>query len=72
MVHFAPCWNTLGAQEFAQIFVRETFAKHGIPWKTISDRGSYFISKFFREVCKLLGVKQCLSSSRHPQSDEQT
>ncbi|KAL0032154.1 hypothetical protein WJX77_008247 [Trebouxia sp. C0004] len=38
MVHFAPCWNTLGAQEFAQIFVREIFAKHGIPRETISDR----------------------------------
>jgi len=72
MVHFAPCWNTLGAQEFAQIFVREIFAKHGIPQEIISDRGTQFTSRFFREVSKLLGVKQCLSSSRHPQSDGQT
>ena len=32
----------------------------------------WFTSKFFREVSKFLGVKQCLSSSRHPQSDGQT
>ena len=31
-----------------------------------------FTSKFCREVSKLLGVKQCLSSSRHPQSDGQS
>jgi hypothetical protein len=72
MVHFAPCWNTLAAQEFAQIFVREIFAKHGIPREIIRDRGTRFTSKFFREVSKLHGVKQCLSSSRHPQSDGQT
>ena len=72
MVHFAPCWNTLGAQEFAQIVVREIFAKHGILGEIISDRGTQFTSKFFREVSKLLGVKQCLSSSRHLQSDGQT
>ena len=27
----APCWNTLGAQEFDQILVRDIFAKHGLP-----------------------------------------
>lgn len=72
MVHLAPCWNIFGAQEFAQIFVREIFSKHGLPQEIISDRGTQFTSKFFRTVSKLLGVKQCLSSSRHPQSDGQT
>ena len=72
MVHLAPCWNTLGAQEFSQIFVRDIFAKHGLPQEIVSDRGAQFTSKFFREVSKLLGVKQCLSSSHHPQSDGQT
>ena len=72
MVHLAPCWNTLGAQKFAQIFTRDIFSKHGIPRKIVSDRGTQFTSKFFREVAKLLGVKQCMPSSRHPQSDGQT
>ena len=68
IVHLAPCWNTLGAQEFSQIFVRDIFAKHGLPQEIVNDRGTQFTSKFFREVPKLLGVKQCMSSSRHPQS----
>ena len=72
MVHFAPCWNDLGSQEFAQIFLREIFSKHGIPEEIVSDRGTQFTSGFWKEVSKLLGLKRALSSSRHPQSDGQT
>ena len=72
MVHFAPCWNDVGAQEFAQIFLRDIFSKHGLPLEIVSDRGTRFTSKFWKTVAKLLGVKQCLSSSRRPQSDGQT
>ena len=72
MVRLAPCWNTLGAQEFAQIFTRDIFSRHGIPREIVSDRGTQFTSKFFREVAKFLGVKQCMSSSRQPQSNGQT
>jgi len=28
MVHFAPCWNDMGAEEFARIFVRVIFTLH--------------------------------------------
>ena len=72
MVHFAPCWNDVGAQEFAQIFLRDIFSKHGLPLEIVSDRGTQFTSKFWKIVAKMLGVKQCLSSSRRPQSDGQT
>ena len=52
----------------------EIFSKHGLPGpqEIISDRDIQFISKFFRTVSNLLGVKQSLSSSRHPQSYGQT
>ena len=72
MVHFAPCWNDVGAQEFAQIFLRDIFSKHGLPLEVVTDRGTQFTSKFWKAVAKLLGVKQCLSSARRPQSDGQT
>ena len=72
MVHFAPCWNDVGAQEFAQIFLRDIFPKHGLPLEVVTDRGTQFTSKFWKAVAKLLGVKQCLSGARRPQSDGQT
>ena len=48
----------------------ENCAKHGIP--DVSDRTTHFTFRFFRRVSKFFGVKQCLSSSRHPESDGQT
>ena len=76
MVHFAPCWNGLGAQEFAQI-LREVFAKHGIPEEIgmpfpLSLLVTQFTSGFYKEASELLGLKRALSSSQKPQSDGQT
>jgi len=31
MMHFDPCWNHRGAEEFAQIFVREIFRDPQVP-----------------------------------------
>ena len=75
MVHFAPCWNNMGAEEFAQIFVREIFRLHGIPKFLVSDRDKPdkpADSKFFGTVCKLLGIDQRMSTASHPQTDGQT
>ncbi len=69
MAHFAPCWNDIGSQEFAQVFLREIFAKHGLPIEVVTDRGTQFTSAFWKSVAQLLGVKQCLTSARRPQSD---
>ncbi len=72
MVHVAPCWNDTGAQECALMFTRDIFAKHGIPQEVVTDRGTQFTSHFWKSVAKMLGVKQCLSSARRPQTDGQT
>ena len=40
--------------------------------KRLSVTEVHSLPKFYREVSKLLGVKQCGSSSHHPQSDGQT
>lgn len=38
----------------------------------VSDRGPQFVSKFWREFCRLLGASVSLSSGFHPQSNGQT
>ena len=41
--HFA--WeHDIGSQEFAQIFLCEVFAKHGLPTEVVTDRGTQFTS----------------------------
>ena len=72
MVHFVAAHTDMGSEEFAQVFLREVFAKHGLPKNIVSDRDTRFTSKFFKELCRHLGVKQHMSTAFHPQSDGQT
>ena len=45
---------------------------HGIPSAIISDRGTQFVNEMWEQLCKLLGIHQCLSTAYHPQTDGQT
>lgn len=58
--------------EFAQLFIKEIFAKHGLPKSSVSDRDPRFASAFFKEVCNQLNVSQHMSTAFHPQTDGQT
>jgi len=46
--------------------------KHGTPTDIVSDRGKHFISRFWRSLCQLLGIKANLSTAYHPETDGQT
>jgi hypothetical protein len=48
------------------------FWDHGLPRKIIHDHDIRFIGKFMTTLCKLLGIKQNLSTAYHPQTDGQT
>jgi len=72
MVHFAPAWTDVSAVDMAYIFVQNVFRLHGLPNDIVSDRDPRFTSHFWHEVCSLLGIKQSMSTSFHPQSDGQT
>ena len=68
--HFVPS-ETLGSKELARIFL-PIFAQHGLPQSIVSDRGSNFISKFWRRICKRLGISLKFSTAFHPETDGQT
>jgi len=44
-------------------------AKHGAGAKLISDQGRNITSAFFRETCKILGIKQLFTIAYHPQEN---
>jgi len=52
--------------------VREVFSKHGVPSHVISDRGSKFVSKFFRFLALVLDIRLHFTSDYHPEADGQT
>ncbi|XDV50904.1 hypothetical protein PO909_019890 [Leuciscus waleckii] len=70
--HFVPLPKLPSAKETAVAVVNHVFRLHGLPTDVVSDRGPQFVSKFWREFCKLLGATVSLSSGFHPQSNGQT
>ena len=72
MALFIPTFRDIDAEDLARIFLSQVFAKHGTPTDIISDRGKHFISRFWRSLCQLLGIKANLSTAYHPETDGQT
>ncbi|KAK8779234.1 hypothetical protein V5799_019427 [Amblyomma americanum] len=44
---------------------------HGLPERIITDRGTCFTSKAFKEFCKARGIQHVLNSTRHPRANGQ-
>ena len=60
---------SMKAEECAEKFMECWVKYHGLPKAITSDRGTNWTSTFWKELCRLLGVKQRLSSAYHPQTD---
>ena len=72
MVHFAASTTTATAEDTARIFRHDVFRLHGVPMQLVTDRDSKFTAAFWKEVCRLLGIEQAMSTAFHPQTDGQT
>ncbi len=53
--HFIPLPKIPSARETSVGVIDQIFRIHGLPMEVLSDRGPQFISKFFKEFCRLLG-----------------
>jgi hypothetical protein len=67
-----PCQKTITAKGMARLFIHHVWRTHGPPDTIVSDRGPQFISAFWAEFCRILGIKLKLSTAFHPQTDGQT
>lgn len=68
-VHFIAGRVTDTANEVAKSFFSVILPQHGLPDAIISDRDPKFVSRFWKELMKLCGVKLKMSSAQHPQTD---
>ena len=66
------CNETISAEGVADLYLRQVFPRFGIPSKVMSDRDPRFTSKFMKELCRLLGIKQNISTAYHPCTDGQS
>ena len=69
---FVPTTIHCTSEDLAQIFIMHVFSKHGVPEHVTSDRGSEFVSRFFRSLGKALDMKLHFTSGYHPEGDGQT
>ena len=56
----------------AQIFLDTIYRLHGLPESIVSDKDKVFMSRFWKELFKILQVKLLMSTSYHPQTDDQS
>ena len=69
---FIPTHNTINAPELSKLFVAHVFSKHGVPSHVTSDRGSEFVSRFFKSLGTALDMNLHFTSGYHPEADGQT
>ena len=72
MAHFDPCNKTSSSEDTARLFLDNVYRYHGLPDDIVSDRGTQFVSKFWRSLFEILKVDIKLSSAFYPQTDGQT
>jgi hypothetical protein len=71
-VILVPCKEEMTGEQLAQEYKSKVFPYAGIPKKIISDRDTRFTSKFAKEVCAQLQIRQNISTAYHPQTDGQS
>jgi len=64
--------TTVTAAGTANLYVRNVWKLHGLPYKVVSDRGPQFVAAFMKELYRLLGIKAVSSTAYHPKTDRQT
>ncbi|EDR02339.1 reverse transcriptase-RNase H-integrase [Laccaria bicolor S238N-H82] len=57
------------AENLAILFFDKWYCENGLPADIVSDRDKLFISRFWRALHKLTGIKLKLSTSYHPETD---
>lgn len=69
---FVPTSTRLTSPQLAQLIIDHVISQHGVPESIVSDRGSKFVSKFWKHVTDKIGINLRLSTAYHPQTDGQT
>jgi len=69
---FIPAYDTITSTDLACLFILHVFSKHSVSSHVTSDRGSEFVSNFFRSLGTALDMQLHFTSGYHPEGDRQT
>jgi hypothetical protein len=65
-IQIAPCNSNITAKEFATIFFDKWFCENGCPHELITDQDKLFVSRFWKALMALSGIKHKMSTAFHP------
>ena len=68
-IQIVPCRTDMRAEEIAGLFFDRWYCENCCPVEIISDQDKIFMSKFWRSVMRLSGIKYKMSTAYHPQTD---
>ena len=66
-----PTTTRVTEEETAKLFFKHIILKFGIPRQVISDRDTQWRGDFWKEICRLMGMRRALTTSYHPQANGQ-
>ena len=69
LIHLLPTNTNAKSTDIAWLFLKDIVRIHGLPETIVSDQDPKFVSKFWRELHRLMGVKLLMSMAYHPQTD---
>nr|GEY34792.1 hypothetical protein [Tanacetum cinerariifolium] len=70
--HFLETREDYSTKRLAKLYIDEIVVRHGVPVLIILDRDGRFTSRFWQTLQKALGTRLDMSTTYHPQTDEQT
>ena len=68
-VRIVPTRTDISAKDFAQVFFDNWYCENGLPREIISDRDKLFVSRFWKRLTRIAGVKLGMSTAFHPEMD---
>jgi hypothetical protein len=68
-VRVVPTRTDISAEGFAEVFFEHWYCENSLPLEFISDRDKLFVSRFWRHLTKLAGIKLGMSTAFHPETD---
>jgi hypothetical protein len=68
-VRIVPTKSDITAEDLAVVFFDNWYCENGLPDDIVSDRDKLFVSRFWKALTKLSGVKMKMSTAYHPETD---
>ena len=72
IVYYKPVKIIINVLGLVEVIIDIVVRHYGFPDSIVINREYFFTSKFWSLLCYFLGIKQRLSTTFHPQTDDQT